>query len=147
METRVMNVWYADVAGSSASDARGAVLSSELFRPINQSCTHERTDFCNAVMRSDARLARYLAAHGATLSARCAVSVYDGMVALKKSFSALSSYAKARRHDLQHFSASAKWGQERLYNFPTEIKKASTPECRSALNRARPKLQQLGVVK
>lgn len=128
METRVMNVWCADVAGPSASGAQGAVVSSELFQPINQSCTHERTDFCNAVMPSDARLAHYLAAHEDTLSVRCAVSAYDGMGALQNSLSALGSYAKAHRHDLQH------------------LKKASMPECRSALNRARPKLQQLGAV-
>ena len=126
----------------------GASLAhAQVFEPMKLSCAVERDAYCGAVMPSDARLALCLYAHEDKLSAPCGVAVYDAMVALHVSLNTLSTYAKTCRSDLMKFCASERWGQGRLYNCLDENKEALALECRTALNGARPELQQLGIVK
>ena len=110
METRAISFCCAAIAGLWALGTKFAAGGGELFEPMKQSCARERADYCNAVMPSDTRLALCLYAHEDKLSAPCAVSVYDGMVALHISLNKLSAYAKTCRSDLLKLCASTKWG-------------------------------------
>jgi hypothetical protein len=147
MRLGTSNVWYALVVAFAQLVPASAAADDTIFEVMIQNCTVEREAYCKTVSGGVRRLASCLYAHEDKASAKCAVAIYDGMLAFQVTLATLGSYARTCRSDLLKFCGSVKPGEQRLYDCLVQNKGALAKECEALLDLAKPELDKLGLTR
>lgn len=123
------------------------VHAQSILEAIKSACSKDLDAFCKAVTPGEGHIASCLYAHEDKISGKCAIAVYDGMIALQTSLTKLDFYTRVCRNDLLKHCATVEPGEGRIVGCLTANKAALNQDCAAALDSAKSELEKLGVVK
>ena len=124
-----------------------ATAQDTLLKAVADGCAKELSTYCKDVSPGYGRGAACLYAHEDKISVKCAVAVYDGMIALQSSLARLDFYARHCRSDLLQYCSGVPAGEGRLFQCLTKNKATLTNDCRQAVEKSKADLQKLGIIK